>query len=536
MHLIYKAYLEYLERTLQTPLENFIEHKAETGMQCGNYSIDLPPLAENEQYRFHFDATVCVGCRCCEVACNEQNNNPADIKWRRVGEMEGGDFPNTLMMLNSMSCNHCVDPACLIGCPTESYIKFDNGIVFHDDDACIGCQYCTWNCPYGVPTYHEERKIVTKCHMCHERIAENESPACVQACPAGAIEIEAVNITEWLEKDIDTQGNMPDLVDARVTNATTRFTLPENMPETMVAADEHLLKPFHAEVPLVFMTVLTQISLGAFLALLLGDVAAMFGFESPNWIIALLVMLPAAIGLPLSALHLGRPYKAMMAMKNLKTSWLSREALGLGLFTMMMSITVGLFFFEVNSFMRIVFEMITLGVGIYGIYAQGMIYRIVARPSWNRLTTNLKFFGVAYVGLLFITFIALVLGLNEAVMPLLIMSIVLGVGQLFFTYEDYRTLKNPKEYEYQLTRTLRLYQEFFPKVMGLRVVSLVLGVALFPLLSALFIGSGDTGYAVMMLFIALTFTFLSELGDRFLFYVTSVPLQMAGGFFVGSQR
>jgi len=191
-------------------------------MQCGNYSIDVPVLEEGEQYRFHFDATACVGCRCCEVACNEQNNNPADIKWRRVGEMETGTFPDTLMLFNSMSCNHCIDPACLIGCPTESYIKIsETGIVVHDDDTCIGCQYCTWNCPYGVPTYHEERKIVTKCHMCHERLDVGETPACVQACPAGAIMIETVKVDEWLAGDIDKQGNMPHLVDARVTNATT---------------------------------------------------------------------------------------------------------------------------------------------------------------------------------------------------------------------------------------------------------------------------------------------------------------------------
>ena len=31
------------------------------------------PLGEGEQYRFHFDMTKCIGCKCCEVACNEQN-------------------------------------------------------------------------------------------------------------------------------------------------------------------------------------------------------------------------------------------------------------------------------------------------------------------------------------------------------------------------------------------------------------------------------------------------------------------------------
>ena len=49
-----------------------------------------------EQYRFHFDMRRCIGCKCCVVACNEQNGNPAAINWRRVGELEGGSYPNAL--------------------------------------------------------------------------------------------------------------------------------------------------------------------------------------------------------------------------------------------------------------------------------------------------------------------------------------------------------------------------------------------------------------------------------------------------------
>ncbi|NPA59292.1 MAG: dimethyl sulfoxide reductase anchor subunit, partial [Epsilonproteobacteria bacterium] len=376
---------------MQTPLESFINHKAQTGMQCGNYSIEIPKLQDGEQYRFHFDATACVGCRCCEVACNEQNNNPADVKWRRVGEMEGGEFPVFTQLFNSMSCNHCIDPECLKGCPTNSYIKIDKtGIVVHDDDTCIGCQYCTWNCPYGVPTFHEERKIVTKCHMCHERLEVGQTPACVQACPSGAITIEVVNVEKWLNEDMEKEANMPFLPDASITKPTTRYTLPDNLPENLKEMDEHLLKPAHSEIPLVFMTVLTQISLGGFLALFLGDFMSMFGFDKTNWIMALLVMLPSAIGLPLSALHLGRPFLAMTAMKNIKTSWLSREALALGVFTGMMSMVVMLYLIDIPKVLRIFIEVITLGVGIYGIYAQSMIYRIKARPSWDRITTNMK--------------------------------------------------------------------------------------------------------------------------------------------------
>ncbi len=521
---------------MQTPLEGFIDYKADTGMQCGNYSIDIPKLQEGEQYRFHFDATACVGCRCCEVACNEQNNNPADIKWRRVGEMEGGEFPIFTQLFNSMSCNHCIDPECLKGCPTNSYIKIsETGIVVHEDETCIGCQYCTWNCPYGVPTYHEERKIVTKCHMCHERLEVGQTPACVQACPSGAIMIESVNVKKWLTEDIDSQANMPFLPDARITNSTTRYTLPDNLPE-LKEMDEHLLKPAHSEMPLVFMTVLTQISLGGFLALFLGDVMSLFGLEGANWIMALLVMLPAALGLSLSALHLGRPFLALSAMKNIKTSWLSREALALGLFTLLMNIVVVLYFIEVPAFIQLFIEALTLGVGIYGIYAQSMIYRIKARPSWNRVTTNMKFFGVAYIGAFMMAFIAVILSMLEVAVPLVALGMLGALAQIFFTYEDLRTLKSASENEYQLKRTARLYDENFSKVKLFRMASIIIGGVLLPLLAIVLVSAASFGGASTVLVLSLVLIFASEISDRFLFYSTVVPLGMAGGFFVGKQR
>ena len=68
-----------------------------------------------------------------------------------------------------MSCNHCLEPACLIGCPTEAYVKLANGVVAHQADECIGCQYCTWNCPYSVPVFQPDRRIVTKCDLCLPR-------------------------------------------------------------------------------------------------------------------------------------------------------------------------------------------------------------------------------------------------------------------------------------------------------------------------------------------------------------------------------
>src|SRR5687767_4236330 len=91
--------------------------------------MTLPTLEQGEQYRFHFDMTRCIGCKCCEVACNEQNGNPAEVKWRRVGELEGGSYPHVRKFHLSMACNHCLEPSCLEGCPTGAYTKLENGIV-----------------------------------------------------------------------------------------------------------------------------------------------------------------------------------------------------------------------------------------------------------------------------------------------------------------------------------------------------------------------------------------------------------------------
>ena len=524
-----------------TPLDSFINHKAQTGMQCGNYSIDVPELKEGEQYRFHFDATACVGCHCCEAACNELQNNPAEVKWRRVGEMEGGVFPEVSQLFNSMSCNHCIDPECLRGCPTNSYVKFeDNGIVWHDDDSCIGCQYCTWNCPYEVPVMNYDRGIVTKCDMCHDKLAVGETPACVQACPAGAIEIEVVHKEEWIKYGMEKEGVAPHLPDVSITKPTTRYTLPENMPEYK-PADERILKPAHAELPLVFMTVLTQLSLGAFLALFLGQLLFSFGFNlpKPTLAMAIIAFIPSAIGLPLSALHLGRPILAMTAMKNWRTSWLSREAIALGVYTGLASVVVGLYYLEITGAMLLAVMAITLLIGIYGIYAQSMIYRVRARPAWDRKSTTKRFFGSGYIGFTLIALILLLTGGTSGVMVLLAVALLAGMGQVLVVYEEvlfYRNLDKEDPLYYQLNRTRILLTDRFKNLKKIRLYTLLLFGLIFPLLAILFTASGLISFATIILVGAIIGSLSSELIGRYLFYRTVVPLGLAGNFFAGNQR
>jgi len=58
----------------------------------------------------------------------------------------------------------------------------NDGTVQHDDKKCIGCRYCTWNCPYGAPQYIEDNGIVGKCDSCKELRDAGGNPVCVDAC------------------------------------------------------------------------------------------------------------------------------------------------------------------------------------------------------------------------------------------------------------------------------------------------------------------------------------------------------------------
>lgn len=151
-----------------------------------------------EQIGFFIDATKCINCKTCEVACKDFNGAVAGRSIRKVHTFEGGEFPRVFVYNLSMSCNHCEDPLCVRHCPAGAYTKRPNdGIVMHDAARCIGCRYCTWVCPYGAPQYDAKEGRVRKCNLCLDEmeggaggeIGKDHSPACVTACPMRAIEI-----------------------------------------------------------------------------------------------------------------------------------------------------------------------------------------------------------------------------------------------------------------------------------------------------------------------------------------------------------
>ena len=138
------------------------------------------------QIGFFVDATRCINCKTCEIACKDFNDLEVGRRIRKVRSFEGGEFPAVFAYNVSMSCNHCEKPACVQGCPAGAYSKrASDGIVVHDPEKCIGCRYCTWLCPYGAPQYDAREGRVRKCNLC-----EGEAtPVCVAACPMRAIEV-----------------------------------------------------------------------------------------------------------------------------------------------------------------------------------------------------------------------------------------------------------------------------------------------------------------------------------------------------------
>jgi anaerobic dimethyl sulfoxide reductase subunit B (iron-sulfur subunit) len=148
------------------------------------------------QYGFHYDASVCSGCKACQGACKDKNDLPPGVLWRRVYEVTGGAWkkeggvwvPAVFAYNLSLACHHCAKPICGEGCPTKAIYKRDDGIVLIDTQACIGCRYCEWACPYGAIQFDAARRLATKCDFCADFVGAGRPPACVAACPMRALD------------------------------------------------------------------------------------------------------------------------------------------------------------------------------------------------------------------------------------------------------------------------------------------------------------------------------------------------------------
>ena len=139
------------------------------------------------------DLDRCVGCLACSVSCKVVNGVPIGNFWNktlRVGptpkEGGSGQFPDVETYFLNVQCQHCENPECVKVCPTGASHKLEDGTVQIDKSKCIGCQFCAMACPYGVRYLNETERVVEKCTLCEQKIAQGELPQCVAQCGARA--------------------------------------------------------------------------------------------------------------------------------------------------------------------------------------------------------------------------------------------------------------------------------------------------------------------------------------------------------------
>lgn len=156
----------------------------------------------------YIDTTTCIGCKACEVACQEWNDLgllPTQQfhsyqtmptlhagYWNLIKFFErdvGGDFS---WLMRKDQCMHCAEPGCLEACPAPgAIVQYANGIVDVNPDRCIGCGYCRTGCPFDVPRFSEATGKMAKCTLCVDRVSGGLEPACVKACPTGCLKFGA---------------------------------------------------------------------------------------------------------------------------------------------------------------------------------------------------------------------------------------------------------------------------------------------------------------------------------------------------------
>ncbi len=173
------------------------------------------------RYAMSIDLRRCVGCQTCTAACKTANATRPGVQWRRVLDLETGEFPDVRRTFLPMACMHCENAPCAEVCPTSATRKRADGLVTIDYDLCIGCAHCIMACPYDArsivhephfsygdqPIASEAARfdparigVAMKCNFCKDRIDQaaatgrtpgvhpEVTPACVNSCISGAME------------------------------------------------------------------------------------------------------------------------------------------------------------------------------------------------------------------------------------------------------------------------------------------------------------------------------------------------------------
>lgn len=537
------------EQQSLTAVERFArKHERHALPAQAQYYRELIPLSKpqrGEQYAFAVDLDACTGCKACVSACHSLNGLDEDEIWRNVGFIHGGTIDEPYQQTVTTACHHCVEPACLEGCPVRAYEKdAETGIVRHLDDQCIGCQYCILKCPYDVPKYSPKRGIVRKCDMCHGRLSVGEAPACVQSCPNGAITIRIVQKAELVAGIESDDRLLPGAFESEYTKPTTAYTTRGFIPANARPADSSGLRIEHAHWPLIGMLLLTQIAAGIYVcaAALAWANASAFAAAAPPLAVAAFAILN--LGLGVSVLHLGRPLGAWRAFLGLRTSWMSREIFAFSAFAAPAAgfAAVSLWPLAVAKVPRL--QMVeafvqplslaaplaiaTAALGLFGVFCSAMIYVDTRRAFWSAELVFTKFFGTALLlgsaaaGVI-LAWTGLLSGapVAEAARVFAIIATIIRCALFGWEINNFRArteLAHPHHRSAQIMWTLRRPLVFAR--WGLFVASTLCAVLAI---------TGHGLLAAIFATLAFGFTAGSQLIERYFFFTAVVAPRMPGG-------
>jgi Fe-S-cluster-containing dehydrogenase component/DMSO reductase anchor subunit len=460
-----------------------------------------------QQYRFEVDLDACTGCKSCVVACSSLNGLDPDESWRTVGLLHGTEPGVRHQQTVTTGCHHCVEPACLDGCPVDAYEKDPvTGVVVHLDDQCIGCSYCTLTCPYEVPRYNPSRGIVRKCDLCQGRLAAGEPPACVQACPNGAIAVGIVDTVVLRATAATGSPLVPGAPASTLTVPSTEYRSARGRIEDILAADRFAIRPAPAHDPLTLMLVLTQLSVGAFVLGLL--------WPGPAPALGAGVALGAGLlALGASVLHLGRPALAWRAVLGVRHSWLSREALAFGAFAALAVPYAALAWAGPGSRALVPLGALVAVTGVSGVLCSVLLYARTGRRWWRTSATATRF---ALTTIICGLALDLCTSGRRGLAPALLVVVVV---KLAWEGTVLRHLRHGADDD--LGKTAQLLVGPLASAVRWRVAAAVIGGIVAPSVVAL-------GAPVAVAIVALPLVVIGELVERRLFFTAAAPPRMPG--------
>ncbi|MEN8137486.1 MAG: 4Fe-4S dicluster domain-containing protein [Bacteroidota bacterium] len=318
---------------------------------------------------FIFDENKCVGCEACVVACINENGLQEPENWRNINKSNANKIPGLGLFNFSMSCNHCEEAVCMDNCPAEAYSRsLLTGAIIHEADKCIGCQYCTWNCPYDAPKYSFAEGVVSKCNFCEQRLIQNEQPACVSTCPTGALdfssgEVDKTTLHNNLHLPINTIPSIEiiELRDSKGPKMDMSLFDPIEEEQKVVKHKKDITAA--DEVPLLIFTSVIAIMIPLY---------ASINFNEASLISKIAFIATAGIASVLSLMHLGQKLRFWRAILNIRKSWLSREIFLFATFST--SAFIDLFIYNIPDYIILIQGMLLL-------IAIDMLYRPVQRNN-----------------------------------------------------------------------------------------------------------------------------------------------------------